>query len=133
MTAGVMVTTRTPAEVIEAYNYELWNKKNYQLGRELIADRVVRHYPGSVQEITREEAIQRVKDAYANVFSEIEFTIHKLLVGGEFVTLLWETHATKLEGQDFIYSCIEVFRVVDGKIREFWNPIQPEESNGVWG
>ena len=127
------MTTRTPAEVIEAYNYELWNKKNYQLGRELIADRVVRHYPGSVQEMTREEAIQRVKDAYANVFSQIEFTIHKLLVDGEFVTLLWEMHATTLEGQDFVYSCIEVFRVVDGKIREFWNPIQPEESNGVWG
>ena len=127
------MTTRTPAEVIEAYNYELWNKKNYQLGRELIADRVVRHYPGSVQEMTREEAIQRVKDAYANVFSQIEFTIHKLLVDGEFVTLLWEMHATTLEAHDFVYSCIEVFRVVDGKIREFWNPIQPEESNGGWG
>ena len=125
--------TRTPAEVIEAYNYELWNKKNYQLGEELIADEVIRHYPGSVQTLTQEESIQRVKDAYANVFSEIEFTIHKLLVDGEFVTLLWEMHAKTLEAEDFVYSCIEVFRVVDGKICEFWNPIQPEEPNGIWG
>ncbi|MDD9964536.1 MAG: nuclear transport factor 2 family protein [Gammaproteobacteria bacterium] len=127
------MTTRTPKEVVEAYNYELWNERNYQLGEELIADEVIRHYPGSVETLSRDDAIQRVKDAYARVFAEIEFTIHKMLLDGEYVTLLWEMRAKTLEGEDFVYSSIEVFRVVDGKIREFWNPIHIQETNGVWG
>ena len=127
------MTARTPKEVVEAYNYELWNKRNYQLGEELIAEEVIRHYPGSVETMCMDDAIQRVKDAYAQVFSEIEFTIHKIMVDGEFVTLLWEMQATTHEAEDFVYSSIEVFRVVDGKIREFWNPINVQETNGMWG
>ena len=127
------MTTRTPKEVVEAYNYELWNKKNYQLGEELIADEVIRHYPGSVETMSKDDAIQRVKDAYAKVFPEIEFTIHKMMADGEYVTLLWEMHAKTQGSEDFVYSSIEVFRVVDGKIGEFWNPIQIQETNGVWG
>lgn len=127
------MTTRTPKEVVEAYNYELWNKRNYQLGEELIADEVVRHYPGSVETMSRQDAIRRVKDAYAQVFAEIDFTIHNMLLDGEFVTLLWEMQAKTLEGEDFVYSSIEVFRVVDGRIREFWNPINVQDTNGVWG
>ena len=127
------MATRTPKEAVEAYNYELWNKRNYQLGEELIADEVIRHYPGSVQTLSKEDAIARVKSAYARVFSEIEFTIHKLLLDGEYVTLLWEMHAKTHDEEDFVYSSIEVFRVVDGKIREFWNPLNVQETNGVWG
>ncbi|MYF50984.1 MAG: ester cyclase [Gammaproteobacteria bacterium] len=127
------MATRTPIEVVEAYNYELWNSRDYQLGEELIADEVIRHYPGSVETLSRDDAIQRVKDAYARVFAEIEFTIHKMLLDGEYVTLLWEMRAKTLEGEDFVYSSIEVFRVVDGKIREFWNPTHIQETNGVWG
>ena len=127
------MAARTPKEVIETYNYELWNKKNYQLGEELIADEVIRHYPGSVETMSKEAAIQRVKDAYAQVFTEIEFTVHKMMLDGEFVTLLWEMRAKTLQGEDFVYSSIEVFRVVDGKICEFWNPIHIQETNGVWG
>ena len=119
--------------MIEAYNYELWNKQNYELGEELIADEVLRHYPDKVETLTRSEALQRVKDAYANVFAKIEFTIPKLLAEGEYVTLIWQMEATTLEGENFIYSSIEVFRVVDGQITEFWNPINVPEPNGVWG
>ena len=40
---------------------------------------------------------------------------------------------TTQEEDDFVYSTIEVFRAVDGKIREFWNPIHIQETNGAWG
>lgn len=127
------MTTRTPKEVVEAYNYELWNKKNYELGEALIADQVIRHYPGSVQIMSKAEAIARVEDTYANNFAEIEFKIHKIFVEDEFVTLLWDMEAKTLHGEDFIYSSVEVFHVVDGKICEFWNPTHIQETNGVWG
>lgn len=47
------MTARTPKDVVEAYNYELWNKKNYALGEELIADQVTRHYAGSVETMSK--------------------------------------------------------------------------------
>ena len=123
---------RTPKDVVEAYNYELWNKRNYELGEAIIADTVIRHYPGSVVTLSKSEAIQRVKDAYADVFSEIQFTIHTLTAEGELVTLLWEMQAKTKTSEDFVYGSIEVFRVKDGQIHEFWNPVQPEEPNGLW-
>ena len=123
---------RTPKEVVEAYNYELWNKQNYLLGDEILADEVIRHYPGAQETMTKSAAIERVEHAYREIFSDIEFVIHKLFAEGEFVTLLWEMHATYHGGEIFTYSNIEVFRVVDGRICEFWNPPQVEEANGVW-
>ena len=59
------MATRTAKEVVEAYNYELWNNRDYQLGEELIADEVIRHYPGSVETMSKDDAIARVKNAYA--------------------------------------------------------------------
>ena len=40
---------------------------------------------------------------------------------------------TTQEEDDFVYSTVKVFRAVDGKIGEFWNPIYIHETNGVWG
>ena len=59
----VGVRIMTPIEVVEAYNYELWNKQNYASGENIIADQVVRHSAGSVTILSREESIQRVRDA----------------------------------------------------------------------
>ena len=127
------MAAKTPLEVVEAYNYELWNRQNYDLGEEIIADHVVRHYPGSVQTLSKEEALQRVKHAYAEVFSSIKFTLPKTIVEGEYVTIVWQMEATTKEAEEFVYGSIEVFRVVDGKICEFWNPINADEPNGLWG
>lgn len=124
---------RSPKEVVELYNYELWNKQNYALGAELIADTVIRHYPGSTTTMTKQQALQRVKDTYANIFPTIEFSIPRLLAEDEFVTLFWEMFATTKEGENVTYSNMEVFRVVDGRITEFWNPTQPDQPNGEWG
>ena len=88
-------------EVVEAYNYELWNKQNYELGGEIIADQVVRHYPGSVNTLSKEEALQRVKHAYAEVFSTIKFTLPKTIVEGEYVTIVWQLEATTKEAEGF--------------------------------
>ena len=83
--------------------------------------------------MSKADALDRVEAAYAQNFAKIEFTIHKMMLDGEFVTMLWEVQAKTLQGEGFVYSSIEVFRVVDGKIVEFWNPIHIQETNGVWG
>ena len=58
---------------------------------------------------------------------------HNMMLDGEFVTLLWVMHAKTRQEDDFVYSSIEMFRAVDGKICEFWHPIHIQETNGVWG
>lgn len=123
----------SPKQVVEAYNLELWNKKNYQLGAEIIADTVVRYYPGSSQTMTRAEALQRVKDVYSNTFETCEFKLTHLFAEGEYVTLVWEMFAVTKDGEDFVHSNIEIFRVVNGQICEFWNPENTGQPNDVWG
>ena len=39
---------------------------------------------------------------------------------------------TTQEKDDFVSGSIEVFRAVYGKIRESWNPIHIQETNGAW-
>ena len=124
---------RTSKEVVEIYNYELWNKQNYDLGAEIIADTVIRHYPGKKETLTREESLQRIRDVWANMYSTVQFRLPLLVSDGEYVTMCWEQQAKSYEGEDVNYSSIEVFRVVDGQITEFWNPSYLDASNGFWG
>ena len=126
------MSTMSPKEVVEAYNYELWNNRNYELGARILADSVVRYYPGHRQIMSRTEALQRVKDVYANTFESCEFKCHRLFADGEYVTLIWEMFAVTKEGEDFVHSSVEVFRVVDGRICEFWNPENTGKPNGCW-
>ncbi len=40
---------------------------------------------------------------------------------------------TTQEENECVYSTHEVSRAVDTKMREFWNPIHIQETNGAWG
>ena len=110
----------TPKEIVELYNYELWNKKNYELGRKIIADNVIRHEIGSVTTLTREESIQRVVDAW-ELLPSIHFTLFHIIAEGDLVTIVYQMDAKDKEGQDVFVSSIEVFRVADQQICEVWN------------
>lgn len=127
--------TMTPKEVVEAYNYEVWNKKNYELGAKIIADKVTRYYPGKTVVLTREESIQRIKDVLTDMYSECQFTLPLILEDGEYVTMAWEMRATPIKDHPDAretFSSIEVFRIVDGQIVETWNPAYAEGPNGFW-
>lgn len=127
--------TMTPIEVIEAYNYEVYHKKNYELGAQIIADKVIRRYPGKTVVLTREESLDRIKDVVENMYSSIEFTLPLLLQDGEYVTMVWNMKATpKADHPEArtTSSSIEIFRVVDGQITETWNPDYPQGSNEPW-
>lgn len=118
----------TPKEVVEAYNYELWDKKNYALGETIIADQVVRHYTGRAETLNREAALQRVKDIW-KLFATLKFTLIKIIAEGELVTIVYQMDAKNHQGEDVYLSSMEVFRVVDGQICEVWNPAY---SEGKW-
>ena len=52
-----MSTVPAAREVVELYNLELWNNRDFELAEELIADTVIRHEVGEAHTLTREQAL----------------------------------------------------------------------------
>jgi predicted SnoaL-like aldol condensation-catalyzing enzyme len=111
---------RTPRAVVEAYNFELWNKRRYELADELIADTVIRHEIGTVETLTREQSLQRLIDAWSRV-EHLDFTLLRVIAEGELVSAVYQCQSRTREGKEIAIGSIEVFRVVDGRICEVWN------------
>ena len=120
---------KTAREVVELYNYELWNKQRYELADELISETWLRHEIGSVTTLTRAEAKQRVIDRWS-IADRLEFRLLHTITEGELVTIIYEAHVMpKGGGDEIVASSIEVYRVVDGQICEVWNPAR---TLGSW-
>jgi ketosteroid isomerase-like protein len=114
--------TRTAREVVELYNFVVWNERNFDLADELFADTVIRHEVEQVTTLTRNQAVQRVKDSWA-VFDKLHFDLNVVVAGddGEYVAIVYQMTGTTPDGADVPIASIEVFHVIDGKIAEVYN------------
>lgn len=115
----------TPLEVVKMYNEECWNGCQPDRAGEILADTVVRNYPGERKVLTREESIERIR---VGIEENRDFNIvfHHFIDGGDKITLIWDGDRTDHEGKNHVTSGIEVFRVEDGKICEVWNAAYSE-------
>ena len=125
-----MAATRTAREVVELYNLVVWNECNIDLAEELFADTVIRHEVGEAHTLTREQAVNRVKDTWA-MFDKLRFDLNIVIAGedGEHVAIVYDSSMTAKDGTETNVASIEVFRVVAGKITEVWNC---GYKQGVW-
>lgn len=125
-----MAATRTAREVVELYNLVVWNEQNLTLAGELFADTVIRHEVGESHTLTREQAVNRVKDVWA-MFDTLRFDLKIVASGddGQHVAIVYDSSMTTKDGTEANVGSIEVFRVVDGKITEVWNC---GYRQGVW-
>ncbi|WP_322859076.1 nuclear transport factor 2 family protein [Mycobacterium europaeum] len=125
-----MAATRTAREVVELYNLVVWNEQNLTLAGELFADTVIRHEVGESHTLTREQAVNRVKDVWA-MFDTLRFDLKIVAAGddGQHVAIVYDSSMTTKDGAEANVGSIEVFRVVDGKITEVWNC---GYRQGVW-
>lgn len=114
--------TRSAREVVELYNFVVWNERNFELAEELFADTVIRHEVEEVTTLTREEAVQRVKDSWA-MFDKLHFDLNVVVAGddGEHVAIVYQMTGTAPDGNDMPIASIEVFHVVDGRIIAVYN------------
>ncbi len=121
-----MGVTWTAREVVELYNLVVWNECNIEMAEELFADTVVRHEVGEAHTLTREQAVNRVKDTW-KMLDRLHFELNIVIAGddGEHVAIVYDSTITAKDGSETNVASIEVFRVVDGKITEVWN-------QGVW-
>jgi predicted SnoaL-like aldol condensation-catalyzing enzyme len=125
-----MAAMRTAREVVELYNLVVWNECDLALAEELFADSVIRHEVGEAHTLTREEAVNRVKDIW-EMFDKLRFDLNIVIAGedGEHVAIAYDSTMTTKDGTETNVASIEVFRVVDGKIIEVWNC---GYKQGVW-
>jgi predicted SnoaL-like aldol condensation-catalyzing enzyme len=125
-----MAAMRTAREVVELYNLVVWNECDLALAEELFADNVIRHEVGEAHTLTREQAVNRVKDIW-EMFDKLRFDLNIVIAGddGEHVAIVYDSTMTTEDGIETNVASIEVFRVVDGKITEVWNC---GYKQGVW-
>lgn len=125
-----MAALRTAREVVELYNLVVWNEHNLALAKELFADTVIRHEVGEAHTLTRQQAVNRVKDLW-EMFDRLRFDLNIVIAGddGEHVAIVYDSTMTTKDGAETNVASIEVFRVVDGRITEVWNC---SYKQGVW-
>jgi predicted SnoaL-like aldol condensation-catalyzing enzyme len=114
--------SRTAREVVELYNLQVWNQRDFTLAEELVGDTVIRHDVGESVTLTHEQAVQRIVDHWA-MFDTVRFDLNLVVAGddGEHVAIVYHSPMTLKDGTTTTISSMEVFRVVDGRITEVWN------------
>lgn len=133
-------------EVVAGYIERVWNSGEPSAVRELCTDPYVRHDPGGATTMTHDDQIDRITQgraiATAPDGTSLHFDAVSLTSDDEYVTWIWNMTApldTDLATMDFpmvktsttIEMCgVEIFRVVDGRITEVWNP---PVAAGNWG
>jgi predicted SnoaL-like aldol condensation-catalyzing enzyme len=122
--------TRTAREVVELYNFVVWNERDFALADELMGDTVIRHDVGEVKTLTHEEAVKRIVDTW-EMFDKLRFDLNVVVAGddGEHVAIVYESPMTTKDGTETTISSMEILRVVDGRITEVWNC---GYKQGVW-
>src|SRR6202012_1358415 len=105
-------------------------RRSRGLAEELIGDTVTRHEVGAATLLTREEAVDRIVDHCA-MFEAIRFDLNLVVAGddGEHVAIVYQSPMTLKDGTNVDIGSMEIFRVVAGKITEFWNC---GYKQGVW-
>lgn len=117
---------RSPKALIELYWTEVWNNRNAEMIRELCADPIIRHDPGSVTALSIDDQIARVRQQSER--SEPYFEHEILHADDTYVTSVWNMHTRK---GDRIELCgIEVFKAENGRFTHCWNS---SYVAGRWG
>lgn len=122
--------TRSAREVVELYNFVVWNERDFALADELTGDSVIRHDVGEAHTLTHEQAVKRIVDTW-DMFDKLRFDLNIVVAGddGEHVAIVYESPMTTKDGAETTISSMEIFRVVDGRITEVWNC---GYKQGVW-
>lgn len=122
--------SRTAREVVELYNLEVWNRRNFALADELMGETVIRHEVGEAHVLSHDQAVRRVVDHWG-MFQDIRFDLNLVVAGddGEHVAIVYQTPMTLKDGTEMSVGSMEIFRVVDGRITEVWNCAY---KKGVW-
>jgi hypothetical protein len=110
--------TKPAAQILlERYWEECSNQGNVELVRELCADPIIRHDPGSETQLSHQDQIDRLK-----LGMEMGIKIERVITHAddEWATSVWNMNSeTGVEGMKM--CGIEVFKVENGVLAHCWN------------
>lgn len=118
--------THDPKQHVRRAVEEIWNRGNYAMLSDFVADDIVIHAPG--EDILGPDGIRQFYGALRRAFPDLHFTIEDLLVDGDRVATRWTatgTHEGEFQGiaptgQSIRLTGIDIDRLVDGKVVECW-------------
>lgn len=111
----------SPRTVVERYNYELWNDKNFAVAEDILGEEIVRNTPGGRVVQTRQQAVQRVRDLWSTVKS-VHFTLLRIVADDQLCSIVYQADIVTHDDTPDCIAAIEVFRVAGGRVVEVWNP-----------
>ena len=87
--------TRTAREVVELYNLVVWNKRNFDLAEELLADSVIRHEVGQATLLTHAQAVNGWS-TLGTCSRPLRFDLNIVVAGddGEHVAIVYDSTMT---------------------------------------
>ena len=127
------MTEPSPLRIVQMYNDDVWANHQRDLIEKLLANPLRRHHPGGTQVFTHADMLRRYDD-YFTRFREMKAVARNYVCEGPYVTLLWDIDMVAKDGKVSTISGIEIFKVIDGKITDVWNPnaIAEQYPAGPW-
>ncbi len=113
--------------VVERFWDEVWNKHNFAIGDELLADNVVVHNFGAV--VQGREAWRRTMEPFFAGFPDLRFTVEFTMAEGDKVVIRWAATGTHTgvfrgiapTGRQVNFAGAAIYRVSEGHIVEGWS------------
>ena len=118
----------TPEEVGRLWFERMWDRREVNLIRELLADNAVGHLEGG-EEVVGHDAFEKFQQEFVAAIPDIRLSINKLLSDGSDVCIHWDAKGThdgpafgcNATGCKLEFQGVTWLRVKDGKITEGWD------------
>lgn len=115
-----MPTTSDPIRVVEQWQARGWGECDLSVVDELAGDPMVRHGPSGTRQRTHDELKQDLR-SYRRALGKPEIIVHDRVVDGDRVWSRVTMRGANIEtGQPHAVEWLQIHRVVDGRIVEFW-------------
>ncbi len=116
--------------IVEHFWDEVWNKKNFAIGDELLPDNVIVHNFGAVVE--GREAWRQSMTPFVTGFPDLKLTVEFTITEEDKVAVRWTATGTHNgdfrgiapTGKQINIAGVAIYRVAGGKIVEVWS--QPD-------
>ena len=130
VTASPVQKSAANLRVVERWTNEVWNSGRLELVPELVAENCLRHDPGKPpRTVSVAENLERIA-SFRKQIPDLHFRNDDLVADGDRVVARFTMTGSDPEKDErFVFSGIEIFRVVAGRIVETWSS---ETASGPW-
>jgi steroid delta-isomerase-like uncharacterized protein len=107
---------------------EIWNQGKLDVADEVLTPETLFHSPIRPEPMLGPAPLKGIVGFLRSGFPDIQFTVDDIFGDGDLVAVRWTSHQTHTvtymgvppTGKKLSYTGNEIFRLVDGKVAEFW-------------